>query len=96
MQAKYFRISALVLELRMLIFFRSEKIRVTESAIRLSGTLCCVVVWCTTHNKKNIISSSHFLFLLRTTTTSVLDYLCTVLYFNFYDFEGREEEKFKV
>ena len=38
MQAKYFRISALVLELRMLIFFRSEKIMVTESAIRLSGT----------------------------------------------------------
>ena len=39
MQAKYFRISALVLELRMLIFFRSEKKRVNESAIRLSGTL---------------------------------------------------------
>ena len=37
-QAKYFRISALVLELRMLIFFRSEKKRVNESAIRLSGT----------------------------------------------------------
>ena len=37
MQAKYFRISALVLELRMLIFFRSEKKRVDESAIRLSG-----------------------------------------------------------
>ena len=37
-QAKYFRISAVILELRMLIFFRSEKKRVNESAIRLSGT----------------------------------------------------------
>ena len=43
MQAKYFRISALVLELRMLIFFRSEKKRVNESAIRLSGTLDCLL-----------------------------------------------------
>ena len=36
-QAKYFRISALVLELRMLIFFQSEKKSFNESAIRLSG-----------------------------------------------------------
>ena len=57
--------------------------------------LCSSVVYNT--QQKNILSHHHhFLFLLRTTTTSVLDYLCTVLYFNFYDFEGREEEKFKV
>ena len=58
--------------------------------------LCSSVVYNT--QQKNILSHHHhFLFLLRTTTTSVLDYLyTTVLYFNFYDFEGREEEKFKV
>ena len=37
MQSKYFRVSALVLELRMLIFFQSEKKSFNESAIRLSG-----------------------------------------------------------
>ena len=43
-RAKYFRISAVVLELRMLIFFRSEKKSVTESAIRLSGRMWVVFV----------------------------------------------------